>query len=127
MANVCSCPSQTLACPYHCFILTWYLFFYLKKLAREKRRQLKYFGLCVSSPAWLRSSQEGDDSCSDEEIEVVPSTWLIDGDEYAFWPTISSKGSTTDKRTRLIMSLADPQPEWPKRKIRLRHSYGELS
>ena len=70
---------------------------------------------------------EGDDSCSDEEIEVVPSTWLTDGDEYAFWPTISSKGSTTDKRTRLIMSLADPQPEWPKRKIRLRHSYGELS
>ena len=66
-----------------------------------------------------------DNEDGDEYSQVIPTSWLLDKNTKAYWPSFPRRGSS-DKRTRLIMSLAKPDKTWPVVDVRLRHCYGEF-
>lgn len=58
--------------------------------------------------------------------DVIPTCWLLAENTKAYWPNFSKRGNT-DKRSKLILSLAEPDKSWPIYDVKFRHSYGKCS
>jgi hypothetical protein len=58
---------------------------------------------------------------SEHLVSVVPSTWIIEGDEQCKWPT-----AIGSRLTKLIKERALPTQAWSNYNCRVLKSYGKL-
>lgn len=58
----------------------------------------------------------------ENSVEAVPASWFVDQTNECFWPPESYKA---DKILKLIISKADPEPDWKVFQAKLVGTYGE--
>ncbi|XP_071580466.1 uncharacterized protein [Temnothorax nylanderi] len=62
------------------------------------------------------------DKDTEPTSDVVPTCWLLAKNTKAYWPNFPKRGNT-DKRSKLILSLAEPDKSWPTYDVKFCHGY----